>query len=40
MSADGKRARGRTRILADADRLRNRKEVVANYNKTRIIVGR
>jgi len=31
--------RGRTRILADSDRKRNRKNVLANYNKTRINIG-
>jgi hypothetical protein len=36
MSADGKSARGRTRILTDSDRKRKRKEVLANYNKKRI----
>jgi hypothetical protein len=36
MSADGRPARGRTRIFADSARKRNRKEVLANYNKTRI----
>jgi hypothetical protein len=35
-SADGKHASGRTRILVDSARKRNRKEVLANYNKTRI----
>jgi hypothetical protein len=39
MSADGKSARGHTRILTDSDRKRNRKEVLANYNKTRINTG-
>ena len=34
MSADGKPARGRTRILTAIKR--NRKEVLANYNKARI----
>ena len=37
MSADGKPARGRTRILTA--RKRNRKEVLGNYNKTRINIG-
>jgi hypothetical protein len=36
MSADGKRALCRRSILADSARKRNRKEVLANYNKTRI----
>ena len=36
ISADGKPARGRTRILTDSVRKRNRKIVLANYNKTRI----
>jgi len=39
MSADGKPARGSTRILADFARKRNRREVLANYNKTRINIG-
>jgi hypothetical protein len=39
MAADGKPARGRTRILTDSDRKRNRKEVLANYSKTRINIG-
>ena len=30
---------GRTRILTDSIRKRNRKEVLANYNKTRINMG-
>jgi hypothetical protein len=34
-----KTACGRTRILTDSDRKRNRKEVLANYNKTRINIG-
>jgi hypothetical protein len=29
----------RTRILTDSARKRNRKEVLANYNKTRINIG-
>jgi hypothetical protein len=37
MSADGKHPRGRTRILSDSARKRNRKKVLAN--KTRIIIG-
>jgi hypothetical protein len=36
MSADGRPARGRTRIFADSARKRNRKEVLPHYNKTRI----
>jgi hypothetical protein len=36
MSADGKPARSRTRGLTDSARKRNRKEVLSNYNKTRI----
>ena len=36
MSADGKPARGRTRILTDSTRKRNRKEALAKYNYTRI----
>jgi len=39
MSADGKPARGRTRILTDSARKRNRKEVLAKYNKTRINIS-
>jgi len=39
MSADGKPARGRIRILSDSARKRNRKEVLGNYNKTRINIG-
>ena len=39
MSADGKPAHCRTRILTDSARKRNRKEVLANYNKTRINIG-
>ena len=31
--------RGRTRIRTDSARLRIRKEVLANYNKTRITIG-
>jgi hypothetical protein len=38
-SADGKPANGRTRILTDSTRKRNGKEVLANYNKTRINIG-
>ena len=40
MSADGKPARGRTRILTDSARKRNRKECLANNHKTRIKIGR
>ena len=36
MSADGKPASGRPKVLTDSARKRNRKEVLANYNKTRI----
>ena len=39
MSVDGKPAHGRTRILSDSARKRNRKEVLVNYNKTRINIG-
>ena len=39
MSADGTPACGRTRILTDSARKRNRKEVLGNYNKTRINIG-
>jgi hypothetical protein len=39
MSADGKPAHGRTRIVSDSARKRNRKEVLVNYNKTRINIG-
>ena len=39
MSAEGKPTRGRTRILTDSARKRNRNGVLANYNKTRIIIG-
>ena len=34
MSADGKHADSRVRILADSARKRNKKEVLANYDKT------
>jgi hypothetical protein len=37
--ADGKPACSRTRILTDSARKINRKEVLANYNKTRINIG-
>jgi len=39
MSADGKSAHGCMRILTDSARKWNRKEVLANYNKTRINIG-
>jgi len=39
MSAYGKPAHGRTRILTDSARKRNRKEVLENYNKARINIG-
>jgi len=39
MSADGKPAWGRMRILTDSARKRNRKEVLSYYNKTRINIG-
>jgi hypothetical protein len=39
MSADGKPAHSRTRILTESARKRNRKEVLVNYNKTRITIG-
>jgi hypothetical protein len=39
MSDDGITARGRTIILADSTRKRHRKEVLTNYNKTRINIG-
>jgi hypothetical protein len=39
ISADGKPACSRTRILTDSARKINRKEVLANYNKTRINIG-
>jgi hypothetical protein len=32
LTANGKPARGRTRILTDSVRKRNKKEVLANYN--------
>ena len=38
-SADGKPACGRTRILIDSARKGNRKDVLTNYNKTRINMG-
>jgi len=39
MSADGKPAHGRTRILTVSARKRNRKEVLVNYNKTNFNIG-
>jgi len=39
MSADGKPARRRMGILTDSARKRNRKEDLADYNKTRINIG-
>jgi len=39
MSADGKPTRGRTRIITDSARKRNRKEALANYNKTKFYVS-
>ena len=39
MSADGTPACGRTRILTDSSRKRNRTDVLGNYNKTRINIG-
>jgi hypothetical protein len=39
MSGDGEPARGSTRILTNSARKRNRKEVLANYNKTRINIA-
>jgi hypothetical protein len=39
MSLDGKPAHGRTGILIDFARKRIRKEVLGNYNKTRINIG-
>ena len=36
MSADGKPAHCRTRILTGSARKSSRKEVLSNYNKTRI----
>ena len=39
MFADGKPARDHMRILTDSARKRNRKEVVVNYDKTRINIG-
>jgi len=39
MSAGGKPARGHTIISSDYARKRNRKEVLANNDKTRINIG-
>jgi hypothetical protein len=39
MSANGKPAYRRTRILTDSARKRNRKDVLVKYNKTRINIG-
>jgi len=39
MSADGKPVCGCTRNFTDSARKRNRKEVLMNYNKTRINIG-
>ena len=39
MSADGTPACGRTRILTDSSRKRNRTDVLGTYNKTRINIG-
>jgi len=39
MSVDGKPARDRRRILTDTARKGNMKEVLANFNKTRINIG-
>ena len=38
-SAYGKPARSRSRMLTNSARKRNREEVLANYNKTRINIG-
>ena len=38
-SAGGKPAHGHKIILTDSARKRNRKEALANYNKTRINIG-
>ena len=38
LSADEKPALGRTRVLTDSTVKRNKKEVLANYNKTRISI--
>jgi hypothetical protein len=39
MCADGKPARGRTRFFHDSARIRKKKEVLANYNKTKINIS-
>jgi hypothetical protein len=39
MSAGGKPVCSHMRILTDSAQKRNRKEVLANYNKTRINIG-
>ena len=39
ISANGKHVHSRLRILTDSARKRNRKEVLTNYNKTRINIG-
>jgi hypothetical protein len=39
MCADGKPARGRTRFFPDSARKRKKKEVLANYNKTKINIS-
>ena len=39
MSVDGKPASGCTRILTDSARKRNRKDVLAKYNKAKINIG-
>jgi hypothetical protein len=39
MSDEGNPAHGRTRILTDSARKRNRKEVLVNNSKTRINIG-
>jgi hypothetical protein len=38
-SVYGKPARSRSRMLTNSARKRNREEVLANYNKTRINIG-
>ena len=39
MSANEKPVSGRKRFLTDSDRKRNRKDVLARYNKTKINIG-
>jgi hypothetical protein len=39
LGKNGKHARDRTRILTGSARKRNRNEVLANYNKTRMKKG-